>query len=229
MKILLRKVLGRACLSYEEMITVLCDCELTLNSRPLTYLSGESDDLKPLTPLMFIHEIREIGTPDIDIINQIDLSARFKRKQEIMEHLRKRFRKEYLSQLILKGKCKEPRKLKVGDVVIVGDDTHKRIDWPLARIERLIEGRDGVVRVALLRTSMGQFSRPIQRVYPLEIQDESLHNVINMREKAVEKADSVIHKSLGEEVFTKEPCNNYTTRGGRCVKAPNRYGQPNNL
>ena len=65
--------------------------------------------------------------------NQIDLSTRFKRKQEIIEHLRKRFRKEYLSQLILKGK--KSRKLKVGDVVLVGDDTHKKIDWPLARIE----------------------------------------------------------------------------------------------
>jgi hypothetical protein len=36
-KKLLRQVLGRASLSYEETISIICDCEATVNSTPLTY------------------------------------------------------------------------------------------------------------------------------------------------------------------------------------------------
>ncbi|GFY08071.1 integrase catalytic domain-containing protein [Trichonephila clavipes] len=38
LKSILRKVLGKACLSEEELVTVLCDAESLINSRPLTYL-----------------------------------------------------------------------------------------------------------------------------------------------------------------------------------------------
>lgn len=135
----------------------------------MTYLSEEVRDLKALTPAMFLHGIGETGTPDIDIVDTIDLKSEFKRRQEIMEHLRSRFRKEYLSQLVSRGKVKESRKLEVGDVVLIGDDLHKRLDWPLARIESLIPGRDGIARVAILKTKDGTLKRPIQRVFPLEM------------------------------------------------------------
>lgn len=113
MKVILRKILGKACLTFEEMYTVLCDCELTLNSRPLTYVLEESSDLKPLTPAMFLHDLRRSEIPDLDIINKLDLQSRIKRKQEIMQHLRNRFRKEYLSQLISKCNSREIRELSV--------------------------------------------------------------------------------------------------------------------
>lgn len=53
------------------MITVLCDCESTLNSRPLTYISDDPKDLKPLTPAMFLNDIGNEETPDFDVINGI--------------------------------------------------------------------------------------------------------------------------------------------------------------
>ncbi|GBM83680.1 hypothetical protein AVEN_84252-1 [Araneus ventricosus] len=37
-KDLLKRVLGKAYISHEEMMTVLCDCEAIINSRPLTYI-----------------------------------------------------------------------------------------------------------------------------------------------------------------------------------------------
>ncbi|XP_043471443.1 uncharacterized protein LOC122504408 [Leptopilina heterotoma] len=55
LKGLLRRVLGKSCLDFEEMSTVLRDCESLLNSRPLTYISESADDLKVLTPSMFLH------------------------------------------------------------------------------------------------------------------------------------------------------------------------------
>ncbi|GBN16632.1 hypothetical protein AVEN_15889-1 [Araneus ventricosus] len=57
MKDLLKRVLGQAQLLFEEMLTILCDCEVLINSRPLTYMS-ESKHLVPISP-SFLQDIKE--------------------------------------------------------------------------------------------------------------------------------------------------------------------------
>ena len=81
------------------MCTILCECEATVNSRPLTYLSIDPSDLTPLMPNMFLQEIREIGTPDVDIVTEIDLREKNSHVQNLKVDLRKRFRSEYLGQI----------------------------------------------------------------------------------------------------------------------------------
>ena len=62
--------------------------------------------------------------------------------------------------------------VKKGDVVIVHDDT-PCVTWKLAVIEDLIVGRDGLTpRAAMIRTANGTTSRPISRLYPLELTSE---------------------------------------------------------
>ncbi|UYV60317.1 hypothetical protein LAZ67_1000810, partial [Cordylochernes scorpioides] len=58
MKQLLFRILGQTSLGYEELSTVMCDVESLMNTRPLTYLTEESEDLAPLTPSLFLHEGR---------------------------------------------------------------------------------------------------------------------------------------------------------------------------
>ena len=118
-KFTLHKVLEKPCLTYNQMYTVLINCECTINSRPLTYTSDSPQDLKPLTPAIFLNGIRESECPDIDILRRVDFNSIIKRKQEVMEHLRERFRKEYLDQLVLTKNAKETRVIKVGDIVII--------------------------------------------------------------------------------------------------------------
>lgn len=65
LKSILRRVLGRACLN-DEMATVLCDAESLINYRPLTYLS---EDLSALTPSTFLQEFKDIGVPNLDLID----------------------------------------------------------------------------------------------------------------------------------------------------------------
>lgn len=55
LKQLLCKVLGKACLNYEDLLTALCSCESVINSRPLTYISEYSNDMTILTPAMFLN------------------------------------------------------------------------------------------------------------------------------------------------------------------------------
>ncbi|GBN49305.1 hypothetical protein AVEN_231360-1 [Araneus ventricosus] len=66
-KELFRKCLGRACVTCEEMLTSLCDCEATINGRPLTYLSDDPNELRPLTPAHFIQDSKERETIDLDL------------------------------------------------------------------------------------------------------------------------------------------------------------------
>ncbi|KAG8172349.1 hypothetical protein JTE90_003520, partial [Oedothorax gibbosus] len=92
MKDLLKRVLGRALLSQEEMFTVLCDCESLMNSRPLTYISENNKDPVPLSPSMFLQDIQEWRTPDLDSVDQKSLNRRVKYRQALQKDLRNRFR-----------------------------------------------------------------------------------------------------------------------------------------
>lgn len=87
-----------------------------------------------------------------------------------MENLRKRFRKEYLSQLILKSRKGEKHVFKEGEIVMIGDNSKKRIDWSMARVEKLVVGCGGIVRVAILKTKTVTLKRPMQGLHPLELE-----------------------------------------------------------
>lgn len=239
LKTILRKILGKASLSYESLTTSLCDAEAIMNSRPLTYVSDDPEDLKPLTPAMFLQEIQEVGVPDLDMLYNHKLNEKYKYRQKILNDLRVRFRTEYLSQLMFRGEKKETRKIKVGDIVLIGDDIHKRIDWPLARVVEVIAGRDGNARVYILKTKNGLLKRAIQRIYPLEIdQNNSIFEDLNTKakdktpEKILSKSDLKMKCARIEK--TKD-CNAknelnlenkekiVNTRSGRMIKKPSRY------
>jgi hypothetical protein len=107
--------------------------------------------------------------------------------------------------------------LKVGDVVLVGADNKKRWEWPMAKILELIPGKDGTVRVAKIKTSTGEWMRPLQRLYPMEVSSaaEMVSGVPVDLEDAVDTAD------CESEMNKDEP--KVVTRFGREVKKPKRF------
>nr|XP_042913195.1 uncharacterized protein LOC122273192 [Parasteatoda tepidariorum] len=171
-KQILRKILGRATLNYEELLTLLCDCERIINTRPLTYVSEDVADISPLTPEMFLHEIPSSGVVDIDQVDKKNLSKQAKYLQKIRELLRARFRTEYLGQLRQQSlRDYKDKSLKVGEIVLV-EDINKRTFWNLAKILKVIPGRDGHTRVALVKTENSEILRPVQRLFRLELENE---------------------------------------------------------
>ena len=68
--------------------------------------------------------------------------------------------------------AKGKKKALVGEVVLVGEDGVKRNRWKMGRIEKLIKGKDGVIRGASIRTKNGTVGRPLQKIYPLEVVDD---------------------------------------------------------
>ena len=71
--------------------------------------------------------------------------------------------------------------MKLGDVVLVHDQL-KRNYWRIAVVEELYEGRDGFVRGCKVRTitktgKVSHLDRPVNKLYPLEIQSTDIENV----------------------------------------------------
>lgn len=143
LKQMLRRVLGKASLTFSELQTVICDCEATINSRPLSYVGNNFENLKILTPAMFIQPLTDNNVQDLDQIDRKSLNLRAKYCQKLRDDFRQRFRNEYMSNLIQGGKRPKVIPLAIGD--------------------------DGHSRVAKIKTARGFLVRPLQRLFPLEI------------------------------------------------------------
>jgi transposase InsO family protein len=218
MKQILRRVLGQASLNYEELNTVLCDIESLINSRPLTYLSEDANDLVALSPSMFLQEARECGVPDIDKVDVAYMRKRYMYLQRVREDLRKRFRLEYLGQLQNVRKRTEDSKLiSVGEIVLIGSDNLKRLQWPIGRVLEVLPGNDGIVRVVRIKTKSGIVTRPVQRVYPLEISENTEGTFL--REKVLDNKKTAEDQEPDKFHQETEPVK---TRSGRIVRPPVR-------
>ncbi|KAJ8974100.1 hypothetical protein NQ317_003899 [Molorchus minor] len=92
-------------------------------------LVAETENLLTLTPAMFLQDIRENGVPDLDNIGEVPLKRRARYLLQVRESLRKRFRKEYLSQLVLFSFNRDSNRhltdYKLGDVVIIETENLK--------------------------------------------------------------------------------------------------------
>uniref|UniRef100_A0A1X7VTQ6 DUF5641 domain-containing protein n=1 Tax=Amphimedon queenslandica TaxID=400682 RepID=A0A1X7VTQ6_AMPQE len=182
----LRKIVGQAKLTYEELLTDLAEVELILNSRPLTYVSS-LDIEEPLTPSHllvgkqllnvsdhFCYSESEEFNPDS---SRLSATRRLRHLNTLLDHFRNRWRKEYLTELRENHKKKRNRDVdavNIGDVVLIHDETPRGL-WKMGRIEETIVGRDGQIRGAVVRVKSGGVSafnrRPLQGLYPLEVQD----------------------------------------------------------
>ncbi|CAK1596634.1 unnamed protein product [Parnassius mnemosyne] len=63
-------------------------------------------------------------------------------------------------------------KLKVGDLVIIKEDSLPPLCWRLGRVARLFPGSDGISRVADISTTRGCIRRPFVRLCPLPNQED---------------------------------------------------------
>ncbi|UYV82837.1 hypothetical protein LAZ67_22001033 [Cordylochernes scorpioides] len=168
-KEMLIKMLGHRKLKYVQLQTALCEIESIINNRPLTYVSEDDNDLKPLTPNEFLQNGPESRFPEFENLKPEMLHTRYRELGQLKRELKQRFLKEYLGALIQKSENIDRRQLKVGDVVLIGQENLKRMFWPKGRIVNLIPGKDGIVRVAHVKTSTGTLIRALQRLHPLEI------------------------------------------------------------
>ena len=184
-KFCLRKCIGKASLSVEELQTVLIEIENVLNSRPLTYLYPESLE-EPLTPSHLLTGRRTLQfrmpcRDDEEECNQSDSKLRRRATYlgKLLNHYHRRWKSEYLVNLREQHRTQKlsrnPIMVNEGDIVLIeGESLKNRVFWKLGKIQNLIVGEDNVVRGARLLQATGTtIDRPIQKVYPLEVQSET--------------------------------------------------------
>ena len=73
---MLKTMLRKACIDYVELSTLLCEIEKAVNSRPLTYVSDNADELSPLAPADFVHCLPQTSDADLDEIDAKKLNKR---------------------------------------------------------------------------------------------------------------------------------------------------------
>ncbi|XP_045498277.1 uncharacterized protein LOC123696249 [Colias croceus] len=165
----LRRVLGDQKLTYEEFATLLYQLEACLNSRPLSPLSEDPDDLAYLTPSHFL-----ASGPILTIIEtERDERTRWQLTQKILSDIWKRWRAEYLTSLSARSKWKTSKpNIKLNDIVIIHDALLPPGKWALGRVIELHPGSDGYVRVVSVKTKTGIIKRPIIKLSILPVNTE---------------------------------------------------------
>lgn len=168
----LKRIIGEASLTYDEMYTLLTQIEACLNSRPLTPLTNDPDDLHVLTPAHFLigDSLNAPIQEDITIIPQNRLS-RWQRVQQLSQHFWRRWSVEYLGQLQPRTRWQQNvnNSLKIGTMVLIRDDQRPPLQWPLGRIVDTHPGNDGIIRVVTIKTNSGVVKRAITKLCVLPI------------------------------------------------------------
>ncbi|GBL90649.1 hypothetical protein AVEN_219317-1 [Araneus ventricosus] len=82
----LRKILGKALLTFEELSTMLSEVEFIIHNQPLTYVENDPGEPEPLTPAHFL----EFGYDDskypvhfIELIDSTTAKESYKKKKDL--------------------------------------------------------------------------------------------------------------------------------------------------
>ncbi|XP_045460694.1 uncharacterized protein LOC123671074 [Harmonia axyridis] len=156
----------------EVLSTLLIEAENIVNSRPLVHVPIDAADGEALTPNHFL-----IGTSSASplpcLLSERDLVTRkqWKISQYFSDCFWKRWIREYLPTLTRRTKWhKKAKNLVVGDVVMIIDCDLPRNCWMKGVIEAVFVGKDGQVRSADVKTTLGTYRRPAVKLCPLDIQ-----------------------------------------------------------
>lgn len=175
-KLSVKNTLGRARLTYEELLTVLIEVECVLNSRPLTYLYDDEIE-EPLTPFHLMIGRRLLSnnmkagkeeTQPEDSATDVNKIAKYLKL--LQDHFWNRWQKEDVTELRqfhrYASGCKEP-------AVLVKEDKRPRNTWKLGRVKEMINGSDdkargAIVSVAGSKKSLADLKRSIEHLVPVE-------------------------------------------------------------
>ena len=167
----MRAIVGGQVVDDDRLSTLFCEAEAIVNSRPLTPVSEDPNDLQALTPNQLL---RQGGCPDLPLggpeEEETNYRKRWKHAQYLANQFWKRWLGEYLPALRQRRRELEPRRnLQVGEMVIVADPQTPRRLWSLGRILETSTSSDGLVRQVTVQTAKGEMRRPINKLCPLEL------------------------------------------------------------
>lgn len=142
-----------------------------VNSRPLTYMPIDSENQAALTPNCFLMlSTSGVNQPATYMVEEGSASAsNWNMLQYMLDQFWHRWVKEYLPTITKRTKwfadCKP---VETGDLVVVVEE-QQRNGWIRGRVLRVIPGRDGRVRSAVVKTASTILRRPVTKLAVLEV------------------------------------------------------------
>ncbi|GFX92565.1 integrase catalytic domain-containing protein [Trichonephila clavipes] len=170
-KFYLKRAVGNLKMTLEEFLTIITQIEGILNSRPITPLSEDIDDLEVLTPGHFLigRPITSISEPNLLDKTENTLS-RWQKLTKIVQHIWTKWSRDYLNNLQQRNKWQFHKdNVKLNTMVLIKDDNLPVNKWSLGRITKLAPGTDGKVRVVEIKTNKGNIKRSIGKVCVLPL------------------------------------------------------------
>ncbi|XP_008190090.1 uncharacterized protein LOC103311953 [Acyrthosiphon pisum] len=124
-KSLLTRSLGAQTWTLEEFTTILCRVEAALNSRPLTPVTSDPEDLDCLTPGHFLIGQPLMSVPEEELsVKPVNIQRRWKLLQQTFQTFWRRWSSEYLNTLQARIRWSSSQEnVKVGDMVVIKDNT----------------------------------------------------------------------------------------------------------
>ena len=161
----LETVMGNQGVTDDTLLTMFCEVEAIVNSRPLSVVSSDVNDVSPVTPNMLLN----MGSSPNALVNPEDAvnysRCRWKQVQHIADQFWNRWRKEYFLCLQQRQKwLNKSRNVMVGDIVLVVDENTARCHWPLAKVVNVFTSSDGLVRRVCVQKGNKIIERPISKL-----------------------------------------------------------------
>lgn len=168
----LARIVGSALLTFEELTTLVAQIEAILNSRPLTPLSADPDNLEVLTPGHFLIGRPLVSITEADVMDvNVSRLNRYQLLEQIKQNFWKRWSVEYLTQLQQRYKWKRIQNtMQEGVMVLLRDQNTPPMLWRLGRVTRMYPGKDGLIRVVDVKTNTGIYQRPVTKLSILPIE-----------------------------------------------------------
>lgn len=169
----LKRVIGNDKLTFEEMVTVLCEIEAILNSRPLFTVYNDPADPEVITPSHFLigRPMTAIPEPTYTDV-KISRLTRWQHMQLMREHFWRAWSRDYLSSLQPRKKNRmEIANVRPGMIVLLQDKNQPPLHWKLGRVTAVYPGPDNLVRAVDVYSEGTTFRRAITKLSILPIED----------------------------------------------------------
>ena len=168
MKFHLKRVMGTARYTFEELNTIACRIEACLNSRPLLPLTSHNPDgLLTLTAGHFLLNKTPTVYPEYPTpLSNLHLLRKWNLCQAVTQQFWTRWSKEYLNSLQARTRWQTTKtNLQIDDIVAIRPrGKFLPSHWPLGRIIKTLPGKDDRVRVVDLKTAAGRLQRAVTQL-----------------------------------------------------------------
>jgi len=154
--------------SEEILRTLLFEVSGLLNSRPLTYVSSDEDDIRPLTPNDFLNRAPIADLPVGDFSRALPRDH-YRYVQRMADRFWELWHGAFLQSMTSRRKWTRPaRNLAVGDFVLDDWKDAPRGRWRTGRVVRTYPGKDELVRAVDVEFSTGILRRGANQLALLE-------------------------------------------------------------